>query len=66
MKYSGDLVMQVGFDANGDGAIDGNDHNINMNDVAIAAIDNPDSTKSLKTNVTFSNSTLTGNVLARI
>ncbi|MBJ8676834.1 autotransporter outer membrane beta-barrel domain-containing protein [Citrobacter freundii] len=61
--YNGDLVMQVDFDVNGDGVIDGNDHTINMNDVAIAAIDNPDSTESMKTNVTLSNSTLTGDVL---
>lgn len=61
--YTGALTMQADFDVNGDGVINSNDQTINMNDVAIAAIDNPDSTESMKTNATFNNSTLTGDVL---
>lgn len=55
--------MAVNYDVNGDGAINSNDRIVNMNDVALAAIDNSASEESMKTNATFNNSTLTGDVL---
>ncbi|ECE5745378.1 autotransporter outer membrane beta-barrel domain-containing protein [Salmonella enterica subsp. salamae] len=61
--YSGDATMAVNYDVNGDGAINSNDRIVNMNDVALAAIDNSASEESMKTNATFNNSTLTGDVL---
>lgn len=38
--YSSDATMAVNYDVNGDGAINSNDRIVNMNDVALAAIDN--------------------------
>lgn len=55
--YNGDTTM-TWTDANGDSHT-----TLNMNDVALAAIDNASSDESMKTNATFSNSTLTGDVL---
>jgi outer membrane autotransporter protein len=61
--YNGATTMAVNYDVNGDGTVDNSDQIVNMNDVALAAIDNASSEESMKTNATFSNSTLTGDVL---
>lgn len=61
--YNGNLVMPVNYDVNQDGVINANDTIINMNDVALAVIDDPTATESMKNNATFNNSTLTGDVL---